>query len=478
MRKTIALASAILVTRLICFGQNADPSSHAQTSSAHVCARCVRAHMDFLASDALRGRGSGTHDEWVAATYIGSELEQYGVTPAAENGSYLQDVTISKRKVTAPPQIAFKNSPTVERETVLLHGKDILVLHLGAASFSGPLANLGSSKSTNRVAPGSVVLLTGAQTNVQEVISNYASQEVAAVIIPASERLLERWDSIGSKLPTLPTEVGAGTEGGLGGRFTVVAAKADAMAALEKLPDGTSITVKVETGQPETSHTWNVVGKIEGADSSQKHEVILLTAHLDHLGIGPPVHGDDIYNGADDDASGTTAVLELARVLASELRPRRTVVFALFGSEESGGLGSTYFRQHPPMPLKDVAAYLEFEMIGRRDPAVAENTLWLTGWKRTDLGPVLAEHGAHLVGDPHPNQDFFRRSDNYVFAKQGVVAQTVSSYGLHSDYHQPSDDLAHIDFKHMDEAIESLLKPVLWLVNSDFVPKWKEGGKP
>ena len=267
-------------------------------------------------------------------------------------------------------------------------------------------------------------------------------------------------------------------EGGLGERFTVIAVKADAMASLEKLADGTSITMKVETSDPETSHTWNVVGKIEGADAAQKHEVVLLTAHLDHLGIGPAVHGDDIYNGADDDASGTTAVLELARVLASRQKPRRTVVFALFGSEETGGLGSTYFRQHPPMPLKDIAAYLEFEMIGRRDPAVAENTLWLTGWKRTDLGPALAEHGAHLVGDPHPNQDFFRRSDNYVFAKQGVVAQTVSSYGLHADYHQPSDDLAHIDFKHMDEAIDSLLKPVVWLVNSDFVPKWKEGGKP
>jgi aminopeptidase YwaD len=486
MRKTISLASATLVISLVCFAQNAPQTaveqsrpSHGQTSSAHVCARCVRAHMDFLASDALRGRGSGTHDEWVAATYIGSELEQYGVAPAAENGSYLQDVTISKRKVAAPPQIAFKTTPTAERETVWVHGKEMLVLHLGAASFSGPLAKVDSSKSSDhRAAPGSVVLLTGAQTNVQEAVSNYASEGVAAVIIPASERLQDRWDSVGSKLPTLPTGVGTGTEGGLGERFTVVAVKADAMATLEKLPDGTSISVKVETGQPETSHTWNVVGKIEGADGSQKHEVILLTAHLDHLGVGPPVHGDDIYNGADDDASGTTAVLELARVLASQPKPRRTVVFALFGSEETGGLGSTYFRQHPPMPLKHIAAYLEFEMIGRRDPAVAENTLWLTGWKRTDLGPVLAEHGAHLVGDPHPNQDFFRRSDNYVFAKQGVVAQTVSSYGLHSDYHQPSDDLAHIDFKHMDEAIDSLLKPVLWLVNSDFVPKWKEGGRP
>ena len=91
---------------------------------------------------------------------------------------------------------------------------------------------------------------------------------------------------------------------------------------------------------------------------------------------------------------------------------------------------------------------------------------------------MLAAHGAKLVGDPHPEQNFFARSDNYVLAKTGVVAQTVSSYGLHRDYHQPSDDLAHIDFQHMDAAIGSLLRPVRWLVNSSFTPQWNEGGKP
>ena len=190
------------------------------------------------------------------------------------------------------------------------------------------------------------------------------------------------------------------------------------------------------------------------------------------------MNGDDIYNGADDDASGTTAVLELARVLGGGPKPKRTVIFALFGSEEIGGLGSMYFREHPPLPLKDLAADLEFEMIGRADSAIPEEDLWLTGWERTNLGPALAAHGAKLVGDPHPEQNFFARSDNFVLAKKGIVAQTVSSYGLHSDYHQPSDDLAHIDFRHMDTAIGSLLAPVEWLVNSDFKPQWNPGGKP
>jgi Zn-dependent M28 family amino/carboxypeptidase len=224
--------------------------------------------------------------------------------------------------------------------------------------------------------------------------------------------------------------------------------------------------------------TWNAVGIVRGSDPSLQHAAILFSAHLDHLGIGTPVDGDNIYHGADDDASGTTAVLEIARVLGRGRRPRRTVIFALFGSEEMGGLGSTYFGQHPPLPLKQIVADLEFEMIGRPDPAVKDSTLWLTGWERSNLGPALAAHGARLARDPHPSENFFARSDNFVLAKKGVVAQTVSSYGLHPDYHQPSDDLAHLDFNHMNAAIESLLAPVEWLVNSSFRPKWNVGGKP
>jgi len=228
----------------------------------------------------------------------------------------------------------------------------------------------------------------------------------------------------------------------------------------------------------EESSTWNVIGILRGRDSSLQRSAILFSAHLDALGIGTPVNGDNIYNGADDDASGTTAVLEIARVLGRGPRPRRTVIFALFGSEEMGGLGANYFREHSPLPLKDISANLEFEMIGRPDPAVKDDTLWLTGWKRSNLGPALAAHGAKLVADPHPAENFFARSDNFVLAKDGVVAQTISSYGLHKDYHRPSDDLAHLDFKHMDAAIGSLLAPVEWLVNSDFQLKWNAGGQP
>lgn len=224
--------------------------------------------------------------------------------------------------------------------------------------------------------------------------------------------------------------------------------------------------------------TTNVIGMIRGSDPQLSKETILLSAHLDHLGVGREVNGDTIYNGADDDASGVTAVLELAEALAAGPKPKRTVVFALFGSEEIGGYGARYFQEHPPTPIESFVANLEFEMIGRADKAVAPKTLWLTGFERSNLGPELAKHGAKLVADPHPEQNFFRRSDNYVLARRGIVAHTVSSFGLHTDYHRPSDDLAHIDFAHMAEAIRSMIEPVRWLVNSDFKPQWNEGGRP
>ncbi len=107
----------------------------------------------------------------------------------------------------------------------------------------------------------------------------------------------------------------------------------------------------------------------------------------------------------------------LARALAARKEaPKRTVLFVLFGSEETGGQGNGYFLQHPPVPLKNIVANLEFEMIGRPDAAVKPDELWLTGFERSNLGPELAKHGAKLVADPHPQQHFFQRSDNYALA--------------------------------------------------------------
>jgi Zn-dependent M28 family amino/carboxypeptidase len=205
----------------------------------------------------------------------------------------------------------------------------------------------------------------------------------------------------------------------------------------------------------------------------------MLSAHLDHLGVNEAAPGDDkIFNGADDDGSGTVAVIELARALSSGRRPRRTIYFVCFGSEERRGLGSRHFIDNPPVPLTQIVADLQFEMLGRPDAKVPAGTLWLTGFERSNLGPELARHGAALVADPHPDQRFFQRSDNFPLALRGVIAHTVSSFGLHTDYHRASDEVSKIDFQFMTRSINSLVKPIQWLANSSFRPAWVPGQAP
>jgi Zn-dependent M28 family amino/carboxypeptidase len=170
--------------------------------------------------------------------------------------------------------------------------------------------------------------------------------------------------------------------------------------------------------------------------------------------------------------------MTLAEELAKRGRFRRTVVFAAFGSEEAGGMGSKYFAARPPIPLARLIANVQLEMLGRPDPAVPPRTLWLTGFARSNLGEALASRGAKLVADPHPAQNFFQRSDNYALARQGVVAHTVSSFGLHREYHTPADESSLIDWMHMETAVTSLVGPLSWLASSSFVPEWRPGQKP
>jgi len=428
----------------------------------------------------MRGRGSGTAEELITATYIAAQLRAYGVQPAGDNDGYIQAAPLLRRTVAGPPLLEAQMSANSAPAATWAYGKDFLLLRLSEGDFSGQLQKIDASNLTPVIQHGAIVAIVSSQPGRSEdKATRRAVQSAvdagAAGVIVASRKSPEEFETASLRLPTLPNQLQS--QASDMGWFNLIEAAPNALAALLNLPDGTQIVFHTPVSE-EKGFTWNAVGKLEGSDAKLRHAAILLSAHLDHLGVGAPVNGDDIYNGADDDASGTTAVLELARVLGAGPRPRRTIIFALFGSEEQGGLGSTYFREHPPIPLAAIAANLEFEMIGRADPKVKADTLWLTGWERSNLGPTLAAHGAKLVADPHPEQSFFMRSDNYVLAKKGVVAQTVSSYGLHKDYHRPSDDLAHLDFKHMDAAIGSLLGPIEWLANSSFTPQWNKGGRP
>src|SRR5215212_9965624 len=156
----------------------------------------------------------------------------------------------------------------------------------------------------------------------------------------------------------------------------------------------------------ESGATWNAIGILRGSDPGATGEALMLSAHLDHLGVNEAITGDKIFNGADDDASGSVAVLELARVLAAGTKPQRTIYFICFGSEETGGFGARSFIANSPVPLEKIVADFNFEMLGRPDAKVPLGALWLTGYERSTLGPELVKQGAALVADPHPDQNF------------------------------------------------------------------------
>ena len=222
----------------------------------------------------------------------------------------------------------------------------------------------------------------------------------------------------------------------------------------------------------------NVIGLVRGADPQLAKEAIVVGAHYDHLGIGRPVDGDSIYNGADDDASGVAAVLTAARELAAGPKPRRTVVFLLSTGEEEGVLGTQFYLQHPAWPLERTVADLEVEMIGRLDSlAGGPGKLWLTGYERSTMGEGFAAAGLPVVADPRPEQNFFLRSDNIVFAIRGIPAHTLSSYNMHRDYHQPSDEVTAVDSTHLERAAEVVSRAVRLLADGD-PPRWHPGGQP
>ena len=469
----------VCLISLVMFAAGRDTSANLQQEAPtpplpQLCAACVRGNLDYLAGPALRGRGSGTIDEYHAAQFIARKLAQYGLAPAAGKGRYIQVATVRSRKVTAAPVLSFHTGESPEHAVTWTHGNEMAVLRVSQPDVSGPLQNLDATDGNTPpadVKEGAVVLLRlklGTSTqDVGKVVQRYMQSKAAIIVVPEPSDGKSQFEQLSSGMPRAATKSGDDASGP-----NVVFASTDAANQLWMAPDGTMVKWHAEVTPWKTSHTWNVLAKIEG--TAQKEKIILLSAHLDHLGVR---HGKT-YPGADDDASGTVAVMELARVLAKEPRPKRSLVFALWGSEEVGLVGAKYFLEHPAFDLQDIVANLEFEMIARPDPELQHDQLWLTGWERSDLGPALAQHGAKLTGDPHPDQNFFARSDNYALAKDGIVAQTVSSYGLHKDYHRPTDTLEKVDWQHLDAVIASMIGPVTWLANSDFTPQWKEGMNP
>ncbi len=238
-------------------------------------------------------------------------------------------------------------------------------------------------------------------------------------------------------------------------------------------------TAKWQVGAPEKAEVpqFNVMAVRRGA--SKPDEYVLVSAHYDHIGIGLAVDGDAINNGADDDASGTTAVILLAESLAKEPNLARSVLFVCFTGEEKGLLGSKAFAAKPPVPLEKVVANVNIEMIGRPEEGKRKKA-WITGVEYSDFAAIAAtalqRSGIELV-DFGMAKQLFAQSDNWSLAQKGVVAHSLSAGSLHADYHRPSDEVKKLDLEHMTEIVPGLREVVIEFANRADAPKWSDAWK-
>lgn len=416
----------------------------------------VKGDLEFLAGDALQGRGSATPDEAKAAAYVAAQFERLGLVRAPGMSSYLQTATILQPKAGGAPVLSI-GGRALAGFTLLLPARGELQGRLAVAASAEPAD----------IPPGELIALASRNAPLVPMLSAANARGARLLIVRETAETQRLRQEMGGEVPMPPSLEGDAPEG------TALATLRGAEFDRLLRQSGQEVRLSLPGMTMTRSTTTNAIGFLPGTDPEAG--VLLLSAHLDHLGRQAD---GTIMHGANDDASGVAAVLELARALAGGPQSRRGILFVCYGAEEMGGFGSAYFGAHPSVPLSKIAANIEFEMIGAQDPNLPQGSLMVTGFERSNLAEALAAHGALLAPDPYPDEHFFQRSDNYQLALKGVVAHTVSGWPKTPVYHRPADTIANLDFPYMVHAIESLIAPVRWLADSDFQPQWTGTGRP
>lgn len=429
----------------------------------------------FLASDELEGRDTGSPGAEKAGKFLADTLSKAGVKPAGDDGTFLQKVPITRTTFREVPRLSVWTADGKERECVAGIDFDWL---------SG--------------APGTKRLRTRFVTKDEEMIG-FRDEEVA-LFLDGSMTDRRRWlnptGGVGFGLVLVPGSEKPGTEPmDKPPREERRPGKSDEQPTgqvrvhgevLKLLRAGEIKAVRVHCSVERVEvPAFNVVGVIRGVGTKENpalaDEAIVFSAHYDHIGVGRASGEDKIFNGADDDASGCAAVVELAEALAAGEKPVRTLVFLLATGEEIGLVGTEWYIAHPFVALEKTVCNLNYEMIGRPDSMVGgAGKLWLTGDERSNLGQEFRALGVPVVADPRPRQNFFQRSDNYAFAKRGVVAQTLSTYEpeVHKDYHGVDDEIEKLDLDHMALAVRASMPAVNALASGKLTPQWLPGGDP
>ena len=459
----------------------------------------IRRHITSLASDELAGRDTPSPGLEAAASYLVEFLEEAGLEPAGENGTFIQRFPYTRiTMVSASREVSYRSARSTQkwdfgRDYYIIPGQtsatDAEVVFGGAASRP----SIEVAQATNK----RVVLFTVEGNPFSGTNEDFTNAFQAAALGPASALILlldetQGSDSIldmasglqGAGLATPIPIVGLSSE-----RSAELLAEAGLdLAALRASPPANAlrldgITMNVSAPFVMSEHTPpNVVGMIRGSDRELRNEYIVYSAHFDHIGVGiPDESGDSIYNGADDNASGTAALLEVAAAFAAlDVPPARSVIFLAVSGEEKGLLGSEHYSENPTVPIERIIMNINLDMVGRNHHP---DTVMGIGRQYTNLGAltdrVLREHpdlGFTVIEDPNPEDQAFFRSDHLHFLNKDIPSIFFSTGFDHEDYHKPSDELELID---MDKAAR-VSRMVFYLgalvAGGTVDPEWTEDG--
>ena len=246
-------------------------------------------------------------------------------------------------------------------------------------------------------------------------------------------------------------------------------------------PGRARVTAHLDPPGRQPARLRNVVGLLRGSDPALKETYVMVTAHYDHVGVRGPAGTDRIYNGANDDGSGTVSVIELAAALATlKERPRRSLLFVTFFGEEKGLLGSRHYGRHPVVPIERTVADVNLEQVGRTDstegPQVA--TASLTGFGFSDVSTVFAAagqaEGVRVYKHPTHSDAYFGASDNQALADLGVPAHTLCVAFQYPDYHGPADHWEKVDYANMARVDRMVGRALLTIADDPAEPRWDE----
>jgi Zn-dependent M28 family amino/carboxypeptidase len=442
----------------------------------------MRGDLSFLASDLLEGRNTPSRGLDIAAEYIAAQFRRAGLEPGGDDG-YFQTARMA---VLQPDLTGFELKLTqsgrnlsVQAEGALLNTSAALDLQ-DAPVFKLDLRDSSLVESfTPGAADGKVVLIEpqrDATATYRAVVQKLRQAKPAAIVTidPAAgretsgpqDRLVDPEQHSRAAPPHITLSDKSAVE---------------FFAELKPGASGATATIHIAAPRETAVRLHNVIGILRGSDPALKDTCELLTAHYDHLGERLGGQGDRIYNGANDDASGTVSVIEVARALSTlEPHPRRSILFIAFFGEEEGMIGSRYYARHPVWPLAKTIAQLNLEQVGRTDdsegPQVSSASL--TGFDYSNVAQYLQAAG-ELTGvkiyKHRRNSDlYFASGDNISLAEAGVVAHSLAVSFEFPDYHGLGDEWLKIDYANMAKVDRAVALALIMLASDDKPPHWNE----